>query len=116
MSERNEEIDYVVACALDDARLFLTRAYAANDPEMREVVNVAVDAVFAYLIEDAEEQNRRTLLLCEGVHVPPQFMGVPWGQTEEPLADWLRKIKTGQTTWRHEQVAAATRARAEEAT
>lgn len=39
------DLEYLVASALDDARCVLTRAYAANDPEMREVAKVAIRAI-----------------------------------------------------------------------
>lgn len=37
-----EEIEYQVSVALDNAHCFLTRGYAANDPELREVVRTVI--------------------------------------------------------------------------
>ncbi len=48
------DIEYTVAAAIDDARCALTRAYAANDPEMREVAKVAIGAVRRWDLEHRE--------------------------------------------------------------
>lgn len=43
-----------VAHAIDDKRLTLTRAYAGNDPEIREIARVAIDTVVDTLIGEAK--------------------------------------------------------------
>ena len=68
MSELRERLIQSAAEAIDDARCHLTRAYAANDPEIKAVAAVAVDAIMA-LIEQSrpsrEEFERNVDLLLE---------------------------------------------------
>lgn len=43
MTATQEQIE-AVARKLDDAKCYLTRAYAANDPEIKEIVKVVIRA------------------------------------------------------------------------
>lgn len=52
MSELREQLIQSAAEAIDDARLDRTRAYAANDPEIKGIATVAADAIIA-LIEQS---------------------------------------------------------------
>ena len=54
----SSDLEYEVSKALDDARCYLTRAYAANDPEIRELVRTVMNAARP----EIERQAKRAVL------------------------------------------------------
>lgn len=54
MSEN--DIEYQVAVAIEDAKCYLTFAYAADDPELREVVQTVIAAVLEEINAELERR------------------------------------------------------------
>jgi len=57
MSDLNKTLEDRVATAVAGTRCRLIGGYAANDPELREVVRVAIEATLQSLELDAAEQQ-----------------------------------------------------------